>query len=392
MYGIEKSYINACIRAMISAWRALQETPARNALSIVPYGKRDTLRLDAIPEIQIREKINDFDPNAILITEEEELDAEAQMRWPTDANPIRQPLILFSDPTDRSSQLKKFITAISKGNDRKKVGDFIRSRKVDAVAAWEKEFGAPADITGATTSITAIRKGELVFSVVLSYIVNKIYVACPWGVFQCQLPPFDQQMKVYNVDLEYIIKNGKSLKFPLASDTCKKYDDYKRYVTFLGKTGYDENFNECMVFVDKTRDYLHHKYPGGPARILYLSELQKGHGPVGFIVANGEKIGEWIHWLAFVKFAAKDPNSGSFRVFETWTDRPYFKYGMLMSTTPSYSIFRGEAKKLFLDISRLRYFDRPSKFRSMIVITPADNEYIPHNILGQKYREITSAF
>ena len=63
---------------------------------------------------------------------------------------------------------------------------------------------------------------------------------------------------------------------------------------------------------------LHYAKPGGPSRILYLSNIQPKSHRLGFILANGEKISEWIHWLAFARFAKshKDESLPALTVFE----------------------------------------------------------------------------
>ncbi|MBI2636864.1 MAG: hypothetical protein HYW81_01585, partial [Parcubacteria group bacterium] len=74
------------------------EATATEALRKVDYGKGEalgkTLGLDAIPEITIAGRLTAFDQHAILITEE--LDEQARRRWPTDSDPVRQPLMFFS--------------------------------------------------------------------------------------------------------------------------------------------------------------------------------------------------------------------------------------------------------------------------------------------------------
>ena len=386
MHGIEHDYCNACVKAVIAAYRSVMEVPAQLALNKTDYGKGDTLGLDAIPEIIISESIKDYDANAILITEE--ITEADRKRWPNVSDPVLQPLMLFSDPTDRSKFLKKFFEKISKNDPTAKIGKLMA--KTDCVKVWESMFEkseSPATITGATIAITCVRKGAIIFSVILNYITETIFVASPIGVFHMKLPkPFGSKIKI--IDLDHVLKNGKILSFPSAKETCKSSDDFMNYVTFLGKKGYEENFANSMIFVDNPREFLHHTEPGGPARILYLSELQKDNKPIGFIMANGEKIGEWIHWLAFVKFATKKKGGPALRVFEIAVKRPMTKAGILMSTTTPYSIFREKGSSTFLDISRLRNFDQPNKFRSMLVITPFDNASIVHIMMQHAYREI----
>lgn len=391
MHGIEHDYCTEVVKVVIAANKALLESPAKLALEKSDnYGKGDTIGLDATPEIVIFERLKNYDPNSILITEEISKDDRA--RWPIISDPILQPLMLFSDPTDRSKYLRKFIERISKRNLTESVGKLMEKR--NCIRTWQSMFDAPespATITGATVSVTCLRKGAIIFSVILNYITQTIFVACPSGVYHMKLPKYnDRSLK--QVDLDYILENGEILQFLSASETCTNPEDYKRFVTFLGKEGYEENFNNSMIFVENPHDFLHHTEPGGPARILYLSELQRNYGPIGFIMANGEKIGEWIHWLAFVKFAQRRTGGPALRVFEVAVKRPMNKAGILMSTTRPYSIFSDDDGKTFLNVSPLRNFEQPNKFRSMLVVTPYDNETITGIMRHRGYREIRPAF
>jgi len=380
--GIEARYCDVCVGAVIAAWRNLVEMTASEALQKVKYGKSDTLGLDATPEIIISQRLTDFDGHCFLVTEE--LDDRYKANWPTDSDPIRQPLMFFSDPTDRSKQLKAFLAALSKDKPLTKIGELWKEG--DCVKKWEDMFEAPASITGATSSITCVRKGAIIFSVIFNYLTQTLFVACASGVYQLK---WDEGM---DVDLAYVLKKGAPVKFPSAAEVCKRPDEFKRFVTFLGKSGYTENFNDSMLFVDKPDDFLHHQQPGGPSRPLYLSELQVGHGPVGFIMANGEKIGEWIHWLSFVKFAREVGGGPALRAFEISLERPWTKEGILMSTSAPYSLFHGDGERKFLDISRLRNFEHPSRFRSMLVVMRSDNEIMGHIMQKHCYREVGGLF
>ncbi len=390
MHGIERDYCNEATIAVIAANRAVLESPAKLALERTEnYGKGDTIGLDATPEIVISERLKSYDPNAIIITEE--ISEDDRARWPIISDPVLQPLMLFSDPTDRSKFLRLFIEKISKGHPTVKVGELMATR--NCIRIWQTMFEtpeSPATITGATISITCLRKGVIIFSVILNYITQTIFIACPSGVYYMKLPKYNDK-SVRLINLDYVLKHGQILNFPAASETCIEPDDYKRFVTFLGKEGYEENFNNSMIFVENPRDFLHHTEPGGPARILYLSDLQRGHGPIGFIMANGEKIGEWIHWLAFVKFAQKPSGGPALRVFEVAVKRPMTKAGILMSTTRPYSIFSNAGDSTFLNISPLRNFAQPNLFRSMLVVTPNDNETITGIMRQRGYREIRPA-
>ncbi|MDD5032258.1 MAG: hypothetical protein PHR36_04440 [Patescibacteria group bacterium] len=388
MQGIEKSYCDACINAVIGAWRGLMEVYFTEALRKVGYGKGDTLGLDAIPEIRIINRLTEFDPHAILITEER--DDNVRRSWPTDADPIRQPLMFFSDPTDRSIELEKYFQRLSQEDPMAKIG--VLMNKVEKETIWEEvSKEAPAIITGPTTSITCVRKGNIIFSVILNYVTSTIIVATDIGIIWYRLKAFDDPDNE-KIVLDEIIRKGQRLNFPSVKETGYTSDDCMRFVTFLGKSGYRENFNDSMLFVENPDNFIHHKTPPGPPRVLYLSEFQKGHNPVGFVLANGEKIGEWLPWLSFVKFAKNGNGHQALRIFEISLERPWTKYGMLMSPSLPYSLFCENNGRSYLDMSRLRNFDRPSQFRSMLVVLPCDNERIIGVLLQLQYRDVTNFF
>lgn len=395
MQGIEKVYCDVAIGAAIDAYYQLMTYSAQEALDRVEYGKGDTMAFDAIPEISIKQRIHGFDSHAILVTEE--LESDITRRWPTDSDRVRQPLMFFSDPVDRSKQLFEFLRKLELKQRSTVIGRLMGRDK--GIRVWERLFERPASITGSTISITCVRKGEIVFSVILNFISHTIVVATQTGIFHMSLPAYTNRV-LHIIDLDYIVKHGRRLEFLSAKETCQRPDHFRRFVTFLGtpeKTGYRENFRDSAIFVDRPDQsdrflrFLHHNIPGGPARVLYLSELQRGHGPIGFIMANGEKISEWIHWLAFAKFARNHHGDPSLRVFEVATDRPWIKEGILMSTRPAYSIFAQDGDLTYLDVSRLRNYETPSRFRSMLVITPWDNERIISVMYQRQYREIALA-
>lgn len=387
MQGIERTYCDECIHALVGAWRQLTEASGAETIRKVRYGKGDTLGLDAIPEITIADRLKRFDGHAILITEE--LDEQALRRWPTDSDPIKQPLMFFCDPTDRSTQLKKFFERLVASDPSKKIGDLMAA--CDTSALWEELFEAPVSITGATTAITCVRKGEVVFSVIIGYITGMVYVASDDGVFSYALKQFSDPENE-KLTLAEIARNGRSLVFPSVRQLNYTLDDCRKFVTFLGKEGYRENFNDSGLFTENPDVFLHHREPPGPPRPLYLSELQNPHGPIGFILANGEKIGEWMHWLAFVKYAKNENGERALRAFEVSLQRPWTKGGILMSTSTAYSLFCRSADREYLDISRLRNFERPSQFRCMMVVVRADNERVIHTLRQHLYREVTTYF
>lgn len=70
MRGRTIAYCNAALGALFSAAHNLMSATVTEALGYTPYGKIDTLGLDAIPEIEIADYLYKFDPAALLVTEE----------------------------------------------------------------------------------------------------------------------------------------------------------------------------------------------------------------------------------------------------------------------------------------------------------------------------------
>lgn len=389
MEGVEVQYCNVAINAVIGAWRALMNATGAEALRRTGlYGKEDTLGLDAIPEVTIKHRLENFDSHGFLITEE--LDEQSRRRWPTDSDPLKQPLMFFSDPIDRSIQLEKFLQVLSQDNVTEKIG--VLMSRIDARQLWEDMFEPPASITGATSSITCVRKGQIVFSVILNLITGTICTVTDAGVYLYQLGDYNDPTNE-DVNLSTIYHRGHLLSFHSVRELGYTADDCRRFVTFLGKSGYRENFDDAKLFLDCPDGYIHHTNPPGPPRSLFLSELQKGHGPIGFVLYNGEKIGEWIHALSFVKYATLNGASNRIlRAFEISLERPRIKYGMLMSTTRPYSLFSDNGGAPYLDMSQLRNIDRPSQFRSMLMVLPADNERMRHVLELSGHRDVTNCF
>jgi hypothetical protein len=170
----------------------------------------------------------------------------------------------------------------------------------------------------------------------------------------------------------------------------------RKFVTFLGKEGYRENLVASRLVDEKVLEtMLHYGLPGGPLRVLYLSGLQatKPSEQVGFILANGEKIGEWIHWLPFVRFARDhhDASVPALRLFEVYQDRPGTKDGVLMATPPIYSPFQPYSEndsRMVIDVNGLSRYPNPSKVRATLIVAPHDNRMATRAVSQYGYRHI----
>lgn len=383
MQGVEISHLNAALTALLKAYYDFRHSVVGEALqSITAYGKRDTLGMDAGPEITIGEELRAYDAGAVVITEEagsKGIKLSDTFR-PNDPQTFRT--VFISDPTDRSNQLREFLGQFPK---RTKIGDIFKNPGTEA--KWEIKFGSPASITGATSAISCVRRGIPIFAVIINYITQELMVSCAAGNRILKLP----NERPDAMDLKHVRTNGKLLTFPGIDGDVRVM---QRFVTFLGdagKTGYRENFIDSKFMNERQMaKFLHYEKPGGPSRILYLSSLQPSSTPIGFVLANGEKIGEWIHWLPFVQFArsVNDDSQPALILYEVFQGRPWTKEGVLMSTPPNYSVFREYGGKFFIDTSWLLKMPNPSQLRSTLIIAPYDNRWAVRSSSQSGYRPI----
>ncbi len=383
MQGVEISYLNAAISAVLKAYYDFRHLTVEDALRpVVAYGKKDTLGMDAVPEITICEELSRYDAEAVVITEEVGSRGAIIDDTFCSNDPRSLRTVFISDPTDRSNQLKAFLMEFSK---EKNIGDILG--ELDIAARWEAKFSSPSSITGATSAISCIRCGVPIFTVIVNYITQELAVSCAAGNRILKLPSDRSNL----IDLEYVRMNGTPIVFPIIGGDMK---GMQRFVTFLGevgKSGYKENFLDSgLINEEKMSEFLHYGRPGGPSRALYLSSLQSRDTAIGFILANGEKISEWIHWLPFARFAASqsDDSQPALVVHEVFQDRPWTKEGVLMSTSPNYSVFREHDGKFFIDTSRLLQMPNPSRLRSTLIVAPYDNRWAVRFSSQSGYRQI----
>ncbi|MBT3356497.1 hypothetical protein HN784_05120 [bacterium] len=397
MKGVEIKYADVCIGALFGAYRQLLQMTFGEALSETRYGKGDTKGFDASVESGIKKCLGDFNGEEIVLITEETDDVTSRV-WPIDPNPKQQPKMFFSDPVDRSKYLEQIINLMAKklfpdddsGENAKKRSNIKVAELLmheDIVKLWDKEVDAPASITGATAAITYVNRGRVIFSVILNFITRDIYVACDIGIKSVRIDKDFKNIPTKD-PLEYIMREGREIVFPSAMERSLVDDDLNNFVTFLGKDMYKEIFVESGIVPGDYKKFIHHDRPGGPSRVLYLSDLQPKEAPVGFILANGEKIGEWMHWLPFVKFARNFSGNPALRLYEVSLKKALFKNDILVSTPPAYSIFNCRDEKKYIDVSIMKNHAQPSRFRSMLVIASSDNERIGPLMDRFEYRDV----
>ncbi len=265
---------------------------------------------------------------------------------------------------------------------KKKVGEVIQES--NARSDWEAKCGAPASITGASSAITCIRHGAPISSAIVNFITQELFVTFRAGSFRLKLP-HHEELEISRITLDYLRAHGQPILFrTLERPGQKRVDWMRNFVTFLGaegKEGYYENLRDSgLIAEDDLKTYIRYERPGGPTRPLYLSTVQPEDEPVGFILANGEKIGEWVHWLPMVRFgrSESDPAKLALSLYEVYQERPWTKEGILMSTPPPYSIFSetgDPSGEFFIDVGKLRSFPNPSRVRSTLLLAPISNSW-----------------
>jgi hypothetical protein len=381
-HGIEKSYSDAMIRAARAAQRALFDTWVRDAINESHvHLKGDTLGLDQRPENAITSGLQKYDPHCVIITEER----GAVNPFATDGAATVQGARTFfgCDPFDRSNQAHDFFE--KHGKDDQHIIDVIRRDGIQQL--WEKEYGGPINITSSTTAISCVRRGLPIAAVVLNHFAEELTLACAAGIFHVKLP---QDLDV-DVTLNYVLESGQRLQFPQPN-----YNAGQKIVAFCGKPsrGYPDNLKNCRLVVDTNlSNHLHYDLPGGPSRVLYLSNLQPINEPIGVVVANGEKLGEWIHWLAFTRFAHRieDESAPALKLFEVSQNQALMIDGHLMMPSPDYSIFRhydNPHKRVIISSEKLESLDNPSKYRSTLILIAANNKWALTQVQQYGYREI----
>lgn len=388
MTGIDRFYINAAVRALMSANHLFLEATIEELLLRNPnFGKRDTLGIDAIPEIGIREHIGIADPDILFLTEETGNQIEKEIYQEI----CLQPVVFISDPTDGSFYLKNLFMELSDTQKKCKFKQ-IRSQP-DMIERWERDAGKPAIVSGATTSLSGVKKGIPFFSCAVNYITQDLLISCELGIKRLSIAEIPSS-ELRRLDLEAIFSKGENIYFNFTRES-KESQYNQRFSAFVGKgegsKAYQENLRSTAIFLSDPEQYLAKEAPVGPTRILYLSSLYK-EDPMGFILANGEKITEWIHWLPYV--AATRRESSHLRIFEISFERPWTKDEILMATSPAYSAFvndeQGDCCRL--NLMKIKDYPNPARYRSTILVTYAENEWALVTMKRQNYRELKFSF
>ena len=341
MKGIEKDLRDMAIDALTKAYHEIGSLRCDFAVEPVGSGKADTYGLDAIPEEVIRREVDDYDGDIVLITEETgKIYSGEEGLEPTQT-------VLICDPTDRSIKMREFLQQLISENPG------VRTKTVKEVFSehrdkWESEFGNPT-ISGASGSVTAIRDRYILFNVMVNYVTGELFIADSVGTRKGRLN--DQATH--------------EVRFPSGAKGSR------RFATFLGKAGYPDNLDKCNLGL--RQEDCTDPWTCGPLRILDLSELSGGE--VSFILSNGEKVCEWIGWLAWVKYAVDpiQPDERALEAFRLFFECPRTQELVLVAPAPHYSIFVQEDDETRVNLQRMFQLPDPSHYRETILITPKRN-------------------
>jgi len=374
MKGIERQYLRECIEALGKARASLVRLSCEEAVSKSIYGKGDSLYLDAAPELSIIETLAEFDPHLQLITEE--ICSSVKLRDSEDE------VVYFSDPMDRSKVLAQFL------KDRTGIVGEVFALK-QTVSEWEEANGGNVELSGPYGSITAIRHHSLLFNVMINFITGTIYVASDAGLGRLSIT------NIYEIDeagVPHLKRTNHLLRHLERIEFGHTMKDKKTFLTFCEGAKYEDNLISSGIFDKVSKEtileqFLMQSNPGGPARILYLQTPPA----CSFILANGEKIGEWLGWLAFVKYSGS-----TLRAFEISFDKTWTRDQILMAPGPAYSILVNDLKddmgkpfvNVRLNMSKLKFLENPSRYRSTLLICPESNADIIMKMRIQKRVEL----
>jgi len=346
MKGAEQDLLNMSVDALRKAYDEINSIPCEYAVEHVRVGKADTFGLDSIPEEVIKRVVDGYDPNIVLITEE----TGKNYRGDQGLEPTQT--VLISDPTDRSIKMKEFLEYHMEKDVRsgKKCVHEVFETKL---GSWKKRYGNPS-ISGASGSISAIKAGKIIFNAIVNYTTGDLLIADPLGTRRVPIEEYGK-CDIKETD-------------PIIFSSQKR--NTQNFVTFLGKRGYPEN-------LEKSNLGLHEEncidpWTGGPLRILRLSSLEKKD--VAFILSNGEKIGEWLGWLAWVK-NAKDPSQSDERALEAYRvffENPRTKELVSVAPGPHYSIFEQCNGETIIDLKSMFQLTDPSHYRETILVAPRE--------------------
>lgn len=328
MQGVEVAYLKAAMEAVREARRLLLVKSPPDAVRPA-RGKPDTRYIDLIPEYAIVERLREFDDRCAVFTEECTV---------PDHREFADQLCYFIDPLDRSRPL----------------ADYLSQSKHTSVAEALDDPDCPlCGLSAPFASVSCIRNSRICFNVMLDYQSGQVYVACKamlkHGLIEECADP--EGLAIFGEDIRFEPREG------------------LKYVTFLGhkdsqkRQQYEQHLSD-LAFPHKELPPDDLQTPGGPARILYLSEDEDliAKPRPAFIMSNGEKICEWLGWLAYIIY------SEELMAYEIYAEKFTSRDSILLAPPPNYSLFSLTDEGCTLNLDRIATLDRPVLYRSAMVV------------------------
>jgi hypothetical protein len=337
MQGIETGYLTAAMSALAAARASLLAQAPRAALG-TGIGKPGANLFDAVTEQAIAGQLLAYNSRCAIVTEESGIIGEKGQAANTS---------YVVDPFDRSRPFFRAVDELIKQEKRGTLEDVISDSRFQ-MRSLEAPFG----------SITCIRDGEIIFNTMLDYASGTIYVGSKGFVGYGNIDKCSDPLA--------LVQNGTELAFSPRGGS--------KYLCFMG----DPDKDKDQTINEQSSKYEHilkglgfdpdlhlgPKNPGGPARILYLSEIHEDPDNPIFILSNGEKVFEFLGWLAFAI------HSQELAVFELYSSGFEARGLILQAPPPPYSAF-STSKGLRLNVEKLIDLDPPGHYRGAVVVTHA---------------------
>jgi transcriptional regulator with XRE-family HTH domain len=338
MQGIETGYLGAAMRALKAARMSLlaQTPPA----SLLPgAGKADAMLFDAVTEQAIAAQLRAFNSRCAIITEE--VGAIGERRHAASISYV-------VDPFDRSRPFFRAVSELLRTEKCRTLGDVITDSRFQ-MRSLLAPFG----------SITCIREGEIVFNAMLDYASGTVYVASKGfiGYGDIDACPDPHSLAEKGTEVTFSPKPGPQY-LCFTGDPDKDRDQTvneqsSKYEQILKALGFEPSLHLGLT------------NPGGPARILYLSDVHEDTDNPTFILSNGEKIFEFLGWLAFAV------HSQELAVYELYSSGFEARGLILQAPPPNYSAFLPTPTGFRLNLEKIIDLDPPGHYRGAIVVTHA---------------------
>lgn len=353
MPGIEVAYLKCCMDSLNEARRVLlSQTPA-NAMRDAFIGKKDTKLFDAACESAIVNGLKAFNERCTIFTEESTA-VDGRRDFANQAS-------YFIDPFDRSSAFVQLLTC-ARDKGASTVGE-----------AFTADYNTLANLNAPFGSISCVRDGQIAFNVMLDYASGEVYVACKamlkhGNIAICSDP---EKLALYGDDIRFESRRGRVFTCFLGrSDDSEKRQQYEKQLKDLD-------------FQPGEAPPQHLQDPGGPARILFLADRCPADSKVACILSNGEKIGEWCGWLAYVAY------SDDLMAYDVCGKHLTQRDSILLAPPPDYSIFQIDSDGICrIDLERILYLSKPVFYRGVLLVAHSRSSEIISEMRVMKSREL----